>query len=82
MVLQSRDGIVRLLPAIPENWKSGSFRGLCVRGGYEADAQWTDGKLVSFTIRSTVGSGKLHVFAGGKEYDLELANGESVKIDA
>ena len=82
MVLQSRDGIVRLLPAIPENWKSGSFRGLCVRGGYEADAQWTDGKLVSFTIRSTVGSGKLHVFAGGKEYDLELAKGESVKIDA
>ena len=81
MVLQSRDGIVRLLPAIPENWKNGSFRGLCVRGGFEADAQWTDGKIVSFTLRSTVGAGKLHVFAGDKEYDIELAKGESATVN-
>jgi len=52
-----------------------------VRGGYEADAKWADGKVVSFTIRSTVGSGKLHVFAGDKKYDIELAKGESATVN-
>ena len=80
MLLQSRDGIVRVLPALPHDWKSGHFRGLCVRGGYEVDAEWRDEVLTSVTVRSTVGSGKLHIIAGGKEYDVELGVGEEKKL--
>ena len=80
MLLQSRDGIVRVLPALPHDWKSGHFRGLCVRGGYEMDAEWKDEVLTSLTVRSTVGSGKLHIIAGDKEYDVELGVGEEKKL--
>lgn len=78
MMLQSRDGIVRILPAIPEDWKDGSFHGLCIRGGYEADAEWKDGQVTSFTIRSTVGSGKLTVKVGHKTYKISISKGKSV----
>lgn len=80
MLLQSRDGIVRVLPALPHDWKSGHFRGLCIRGGYEADAEWKDEQLTSLTLRSTVGSGKLRILAADKEYEVELRPGEEKRI--
>ncbi len=53
MLLQSHEGRINLIPAIPQRWlKSGSFIGLCARGGYKVDCKWLDGKVISYKIYS------------------------------
>ena len=55
MLMQSQDSFIRLLPALPESWKKGSFQGLCARGGFELDFSWEDNKLKSLRILSKAG---------------------------
>lgn len=52
MLLQSHGGVVRLLPALPKAWPTGSFRGLRARGGIEVDCAWHDGKITMATLRA------------------------------
>jgi alpha-L-fucosidase 2 len=52
MLVQSRPGELHLLPALPEAWRSGSLRGLRVRGGMLLDLDWRDGRPETVTLRA------------------------------
>ncbi|TCC88563.1 glycoside hydrolase family 95 protein [Pedobacter frigiditerrae] len=55
MLLQSHEGFIDLLPAIPQKWKTGSFDGLLARGNFEVSANWKNNQAMNFAIKSKVG---------------------------
>ena len=67
MLLQSQGDAIELLPAIPDAWSEGEYRGLCARGGFDIDVRWINGRVSSARIVSKSGNPCRLKFAGVEE---------------
>ena len=79
MLIQSHDGEVHLLPALPDAWKDGSVKGLVARGAFEVDLYWKAGKLERADILSRKGS-PLTVRVGDKTFRRETVAGQEFSL--
>lgn len=79
MLVQSTAERIVLLPALPGAWESGSVRGLCVKGGGEAELAWAGGKLIRCAIRAKA---ELHtnVRYGDRIWEIRLQPGETWRM--
>lgn len=66
MLVQSQNGYIDLLPALPKEWSKGSVKGICARGGFVIDMDWDNGAVTRVKIFSKKG-GKCLVHVGEKE---------------
>ena len=81
MLLQSHEGFINLLPALPASWDTGSFRGMRVRGGASVDLDWKEGKATSvaitaleqgkFTIKMPAGSSRAMLKSEGQAHEYK-----------
>lgn len=77
MLLQSHDGVIDLLPALPAAWPNGSVHGLRARGGFEVDIAWADGRVKRATVRAMAGPGGGRLRIGERVIALQLKPGQA-----
>lgn len=78
MLMQSHDGAVHLLPALPDVWEKGQVSGLVSRGGFVIDMDWEGTQLVSAGIYSRLGGNlRIRSYVPLKGAGLQVAKGEN-----
>ena len=71
MLVQSNENEIRLLPALPDAWETGSVKGICARGGFEIEMNWENMILKKVTVSSKTG-GKTTLINGSKKQSYTL----------
>lgn len=79
MLVQSNETEIRLLPALPDAWESGSIKGICARGGFEIAMEWNAKTLKKVTVFSNNG-GKTTLIFGNKNKTVILKKGQKMEI--
>ncbi len=80
MLVQSTADEIRLLPALPRQWPSGSLKGVRVRGGGRADIAWKDGRLTEFRLQTDRAT-KYRVSCGARSADVRVGPGKPIAMD-
>jgi len=78
MLVQSHMGYIHLLPALPKAWPEGHIKGMRLRGGFEMDMEWRDGKLTQAVLRGISNkAGGCVLRYGNRTNTFALARNES-----
>jgi len=64
MLMQSHEGVIHLLPALPDDWNSGEFKGVCARGGFELSFSWDQRVVRHLQVLSKAGE-PIRLFCSG-----------------
>lgn len=87
MIMQSHEGVIDLLPALPKAWRTGHFDGVCARGAFELDLEWKDRKITRVEVLSKKGQicrinpkTKVKVTSNGKRIRTKVANDGTVEF--
>lgn len=79
MLLQSQDGDIHLLPALPDAWADGEVKGLCARGNFVVDITWRGGQLAEARVRSNSGEAGV-VRYNGQTLPVDVKQGETLVV--
>lgn len=79
MLLQSHEGFINVLPALPKKWDSGSFSGLVARGGFKVSCEWKNSKVISCTVESLYGN-DLTIEVNSARYNMQTEAGKLYSI--
>jgi len=79
MLVQSNETEIRLLPALPDAWESGSVKGICGRGGFEISMEWNNKTLKKVIVFSKNG-GKTTLINGEKNQKITLTKGQKIEL--
>ena len=78
MLIQNHEGYVEFLPCLPVEWKDGSFKGLCLKGGVEATAEWTNAVINKASLKATADQVLKVKIPQGKKYRVLLNGKEAI----
>lgn len=81
MLLQSHAGYIHLLPALPDNWQSGSIKGVRARGGFTIDMEWKEGRITRLSVTShSGGTCRIREAASSHEEVIETEKGKTYQV--
>lgn len=81
MLIQSHDGAVQLLPALPDVWKNGEVSGIVARGGFVIDMKWKNGEISDVKVLSKIGGNlRLRSYNQLKGKSMKEAKGENPNV--
>ena len=81
MLLQSHAGYIHLLPALPDNWQSGSIKGVRSRGGFTIDMEWKESRITRLSVTShSGGTCRIREATSPHEEVIETEKGKTYQV--